>query len=102
MSAAATAASVRVEIYGQGYSLRGTDSAYFEELADYVDAKMRAVSQNGTTVDTLRVAVLAALNIADEMHTARRKYESLTGDLNRAAALSGMLDRALESERRAG
>jgi cell division protein ZapA len=53
-------------------------------------------------VDTLRVAVLAALNIADEMHAARRKYESLTGDLNRAAALSGMLDRAIESERRAG
>ena len=102
MSAAATASSVRVEIYGQGYSLRGTDAAYFEELASYVDAKMRAVSQNGATVDTLRIAVLAGLNIADELHTMRRQYENLADDLDRATALSRMLDRALESDRRVG
>ena len=63
---------------------------------------MRAVSQNGATVDTLRIAVLAALNIADELHTMRRQYENLADDLDRATALSRMLDRALESDRRVG
>ena len=72
MSKAAAAQCVRVEIHGQYYNLRGSDAEYFQQLADYVDSKMRAVSQNGTTVDTLRVAVLAALNIADELHATRR------------------------------
>jgi cell division protein ZapA len=58
--------SIAVEIYDQIYHLRGTDPVYIERLAAMVDAKMRAVSAHGNTVDSLRVAVLAALNIADE------------------------------------
>ena len=102
MSSAAAAQSVRVEIFGQFYNLRGSDAEYFQQLADYVDAKMRAVSQNGATVDTIRIAVLAALNIADEMHTMRRQQEALAHDLSRASKLSRMLDRAIEQERRVG
>ncbi|MGH9492743.1 MAG: cell division protein ZapA, partial [Terriglobales bacterium] len=58
--------SVRVEIYDQTYNLRGSDPQYIKKLADYVDGKMRTVAQQTSTVDSLRLAVLAALNIADE------------------------------------
>ena len=60
--------SIRVEIYDQGYTLRGTDPDHIVKLAEYVDLKMRAVAEKTSTVDSLRVAVLAALNIADEYH----------------------------------
>ena len=102
MSNAAAAQSVRVEIYDQIYNLRGSDAEYFDTLAEYVDAKMRAVASHGATVDSLRVAVLAALNIADELHTLRKRYENFNGDVNRVSEISGMLDRVLEAERRAG
>jgi cell division protein ZapA len=58
---------VSVEIYDQVYNLRGTDAEHIERLAALVDGKMRAVAAHGTTVDSLRVAVLAGLNIADEL-----------------------------------
>lgn len=102
MTNAAVAQSVRVEIYDQLYNLRGADAEYFNTLAEYVDSKMRAVASHGATVDSLRVAVLAALNIADELHALRKRYEAVSGDVDRAQKLSGMLDRALEFERRAG
>jgi cell division protein ZapA len=101
-AAAAAAQSVRVEIYDQPYNLRGSDPEYVNKLADYVDAKMRAVAAHGATVDSLRVAVLAALNIADELQALRKRYETLSADLNRANHLSGLLDKVLESDRRVG
>jgi cell division protein ZapA len=94
---------VRVEIFDQAYSLRGTDPEYIEKLAEYVDSKIRAVAEQTSTVDTLRLAVLAALNIADEYHVLKRKYDSVAADYNRRAVdLSGALDEALREERRAG
>ena len=57
----ATPQAISVDIYDQVYHLRGTDPAHIEKLAALVDAKMRAVSATGATVDSLRVAVLAAL-----------------------------------------
>jgi cell division protein ZapA len=107
--AAYDAGAVVVEIYDQVYQLRGTDPAYIHQLADMVDAKMRAVSSHGATVDSLRVAVLAALNIADELTALRARHEALTGSLNqtqstvrtRTGSLSGMLDEILE-ERKVG
>jgi len=96
--------SVRVEIFDQAYNLRGTDPEYIHKLADYVDEKMRVVAEQTATVDSLRLAVLAALNIADEYHILKRKYDSLAGDFNqRASHLSDALDEALgEPSRRAG
>jgi cell division protein ZapA len=107
--AARDSGAVVVDIYDQVYQLRGTDAAYIEKLAAIVDAKMRAVSAHGTTVDSLRVAVLAALNIADELAALRARYDALAGSLNqqqtsvrsRAGSLMGMLDEVLE-ERKAG
>jgi len=95
--------SVRVEIYDQPYNLRGTDPDYIHKLAEYVDSKMRAVAAQTATVDSLRLAVLAALNIADEYHILRRKYDSIASELNkRANSLSGALDEVLEETRLAG
>ena len=95
--------SVRVEIYDQTYQLRGSDPEYIGRLAEYVDTKMRLVSQQASTVDSLRVAVLAALNIADEYLMLKRKYDSIASDYHaRAEHLSGALDEVLEESRRAG
>jgi cell division protein ZapA len=101
--------AVSVDIYDQVYHLRGTDSEYIERLAALVDAKMRAVAAQGNTVDSLRVAVLAALNISDELFGLRARYDALVGSMDRsedtmrsrAGTLAGMLDEVLE-DRRAG
>ena len=74
---APTPQAVTVSIYGQPYHLRGVDPDHIERLAALVDAKMRAVSAQGHTVDTLRVAVLAALNIADELANLSARYDEL-------------------------
>jgi cell division protein ZapA len=99
--------SIAVEIYDQIYHLRGTDPAHIERLAAIVDAKMRAVSAHGNTVDSLRVAVLAALNIADELCCARDRSDNLAGSLqnsqqsvrSRAGDLSHLLDELLEDRK---
>jgi cell division protein ZapA len=59
---------VKVEIYGQSYTLSGdVDEAYVQKLAHYVDEKMRAAAEATQTVDSVRVAVLAAMAIADAL-----------------------------------
>ena len=95
--------SVRVEIFDQAYNLRGSDPEYILKLAEYVDTKMRAVSEQTHTVDTARLAVLAALNIADEYNLLKRNYD--TGALQyikRAQNLSEALDEVLQEKRKAG
>jgi cell division protein ZapA len=102
--------SISVDIYDQTYHLRGQDTDYIRGLAEVVDGKMRAVASHGKTVDSLRVAVLAALNIADELAALERKYDALAGNARqsqnslrtRAHSLTGLLDSVLEEERKAG
>jgi cell division protein ZapA len=99
---------ISVDIYDQTYHLRGENSEYIRHLAEIVDAKMRAVASHGKTVDSLRVAVLAALNIADELATLEQRYNALTGTTNetrnalrtRAHSLTGLLDSVLGDERK--
>jgi len=91
---------VTVEIYDQTYHLSGQDAAHVRELAECVDAKMRAVAAQGRTVDSLRVAVLAALNLADELSQAS-SADPRQGHA-RAASLRGLLDEVLEGERKTG
>ena len=67
---------IRVVIYDQEYFMRGDlNQEYIQKLADYVDAKMRTIAERTRTVDTLRVAMLAALNVADEYHQLKARYE---------------------------
>jgi cell division protein ZapA len=95
--------SVRVEIFDQVYNLRGSDAAYLLKLAEYVDTKIRAVSASTHTIDSARLAVLAALNIADEYMILKRKYEAIASEVNHSAhKLVGALDEVLQDGRRIG
>jgi len=98
---------ISVDIYDQTYHLRGDNPEYIHRLAEIVDTKMRAVASHGKTVDSLRVAVLAALNIADELVTLERRYDSLAGSQEvraairtRASSLTGLLDSVLSEDRK--
>jgi cell division protein ZapA len=96
--------SVRVEIFDQAYNLRGSDPEYILKLAEYVDAKMRAVAEATNTIDTVRLAVLAALNIADEYHLLKKKHQEdgTTDYQKRAHLLADALDEVLRENRKAG
>jgi len=96
---------VTVDIYDQTYRLRGQDPVYIQQLAEVVDTKMRAVAAQGKSVDSLRVAVLAALNIADELASLEQRYKALAGSAkenlrNRASKLTGLLDAVLSEDRK--
>src|SRR6202050_5229591 len=89
---------VTVEVYDQVYHLSGQDEDHIRGLAARVDAKMRAVAAHGHTADSLRVAVLAALNLADELSQAK-SADPREGRV-RAASLRMLLDEVLEDERK--
>src|SRR5262245_24208369 len=87
---------IQVEIYGQSYNLRGEgDSTYLQELAGFVDRRMREVGEATATVDSLKVAILAALNIADEGRRAAPAAR-MTSANERVARLIDRLDRGLQ------
>ncbi len=95
---------ITVEIYDQLYHLSGQDADHIRKLAAQVDAKMRAVAAQGRTVDSLRVAVLAALNLADDLSQANAGGAGDAARVGhaRAASLRGLLDEVLEDERKTG
>jgi cell division protein ZapA len=87
--------SVNVRIYNQTYAIRASDGNVERtlQLAAMVDERMREISKSALTSDSLRLAVLAALHIADEL--AKSKYEDLNqkllDDSNEYAALLDQL-----------
>ena len=86
---------VRVEIYDQAYDMRGElDPEYIRHLARFVDAKMRSIAARTRHVDSLRVAVLTALNIADECHQLKTR---MTQAEQKALECSEALDELLEA-----
>ena len=93
---------VPVVIQGQRYPVRSTlEPSYVAELAAYVDEKMRLASDANNTTDSLRVAVLAALNLADEVfrHRAERDGSNIAF-ATRAGELERLLDAVLAGEPR--
>jgi cell division protein ZapA len=95
---------VHVEIFGQTYAVKaGSDPGYVEALARFVDEQMKDVSRASGAVDSLRVAVLAALNLADECQRLRREVEESRRETraagahadDRLAGLAKKLDAAL-------
>ncbi len=96
--AEAAAQSIRVEIYNQTYNIRSDgDNDYIMRLAEYVDGKMREISSGTLTVDSLKVAILAALHIADEFHQLKNQQEQSDAQLaSRSAECAEMLDRVLK------
>src|SRR3982751_3662565 len=90
-------AVVPVEIHGQRYPIRSSlDPEYVARLALYVDQKMRAAADTTPASDQVRLAVLAALNIADELFRCRDANTTRDGELaERAGELERLLDRVL-------
>ena len=90
-------AVITVEIHGQHYPIRSTlDQEYVARLASYVDEKMRAAAISTPTGDLLRLAVLTALNVADELFRCRDGTRVGNGELaERAGELERLVDRVL-------
>jgi len=88
---------MKVEIYDQLYNVAGElDPDYLQQLAKYVDVRMRQVARGTGAVDSVKVAVLAALSIADELHSLRQSREQNTESLRETAEhCLKLIDRAL-------
>mgnify|MGYP001033632514 CR=1 FL=1 len=90
--------AIRVEIYDQEYYMRGEpDPEYIRKLAQFLDAKMRSIAARTQSVDSLRVAILAALNIADEYHQLQSRFEATTKQVDqKVGEYSQVLDQVLK------
>ncbi len=91
--------AVQIKIYDQEYTMRGNlDATYIQGLARFVDAKMRSVADRSKVVDSLQVAVLAALNIADEFNQLKALHESQTRRIQeKANEYNRALDQVLKA-----
>jgi cell division protein ZapA len=91
--------SNKVEIFGRYYTIKGVnDQEYLEKLASYVDSQMRKVTSATGTVDTLKVAILAALTIADSYFRQQKELEEADKELERSIdALSDQIQVTLSS-----
>ncbi|HEY5838694.1 MAG TPA: cell division protein ZapA [Pyrinomonadaceae bacterium] len=98
---AASSPTIKVEIYDQAYTVRSDgDPEYLKQLAEYVDERMREISSGTLTVDSRKVAILAALYIADELHRLQKIHDQADEQLaTRSGECSEMLDRLLKAPR---
>jgi len=71
---------VKVNIFGTEYPIKGdSDTDYIQEIAQYVNNKMIEIEKSLTVKSSLKIAILAALNIADELYKERSdKNKALT------------------------
>lgn len=77
---------IEIEIYGQKYRIRvkgEEDEKYISHLTSFIDQKMREVAVKSKSVDSLKIAVLAALNIADEYFLSQKKLDQLNEVIGR-------------------
>ncbi len=97
--ASKTTTATEVEIFGTVYNVRGEkDPEYLQELAGLVDGRMRDIAQQVSTVDSAKIAILAALNIADELFQCQRHQEGSRVEVEeKVAQLAGELSKALQA-----
>ncbi|HUU44386.1 MAG TPA: cell division protein ZapA [Acidobacteriota bacterium] len=92
--------TVHVKIFGEDYPLRSkgeADVAYMTRVADHVDRSMREIAERSPNLSATKVAILAALNITDELLAERRDVErKLTDVHSRARGILAWLDERLE------
>ena len=87
---------VDVEIFGKVYTVRGDkDPDYVRRVAEFVDRKMREIAQVTETVSTSRIAILASLNIADELMTMLEESEELK---SRMKELTQLIEETMDQE----
>ncbi|MEJ2683961.1 MAG: cell division protein ZapA [Candidatus Sulfobium sp.] len=86
--------SVEVTILGQKYTLRGdAQEEYIRKLAAFVDGKLKEVYSSSPSITPLKAAILASLNIADELHKLQEAEESIAKNIEeRANALTGLFE----------
>ena len=91
-------AATEVEIFGSVYHVRGEKQPeYLHSLAEMVDRKMREIGQHVSTVNTSKIAILAALNLADELVQCRTQQEGERADFDgKVAELAGKLDQVVQ------
>jgi len=96
--AAKTTTATEVEIFGAVYHVRGDKNPeYLRELAEVVDARMRDISQQVTTIDTAKIAILAALNVTDELFQCRKQQEGDRVEIKeKVSELAGRLEGTLQ------
>ncbi|MBU1185498.1 MAG: cell division protein ZapA [Acidobacteria bacterium] len=71
---------IEIEVYGQKYKIRvkgEDDEKYISHLTSYLDQKMREIAVKSKSADTVKIAVLAALNIADEYFVSQNRLDQL-------------------------
>lgn len=69
---------VSIKIYGQQYKIVGKASSnYMRMVASFVDEKMKQISENNPRLDSTKIAVLSAVNIADEFFRLKQDYDEL-------------------------
>lgn len=85
---------IEVTILGQKYTVKGNESEdYIKRLAAFVDEKLKEVYNSAPNITPLKAAILASLNIADELHKLKESQDSLTKNIEeKANALSGLFD----------
>jgi cell division protein ZapA len=82
----------KVEIFGQEYKIKGVGNPqYIHKIAGYVDKKMREIAHSSGIMSQSRIAILASLNIVDELYQEREKREKAESELKQQAARLGEL-----------
>ena len=96
---ASSSTATEIEIFGAVYSVRGgQDREYLQELARRVDDTMRRIAEQVKTTEAAKIAILAALNLADELSQCQRRQEGERERITETVAhLAGTLQRALET-----
>jgi cell division protein ZapA len=95
------ASVVHVDIHGQRYQVRSDlDPQYVCELASYVDEKMRTAACEVATADPLRIAVITALNLTDELYRMRSESVGVEGRARaRVIEIERIVDAVLDDAR---
>ncbi len=93
------AKTIEIEVFGHRFSLQGEgDEAYFHELAEYVDAQMRTLAKQTRTSTPTKLALLAAINVTDQLFRQQRQKDSGESEMERRAQLLvESIDEHLES-----
>jgi cell division protein ZapA len=74
---------VSVEIFNEDYTVKGEENPeYINMLASYVDRRMKMISQRNPNLSTTKIAVLTALNLADELNKLQEDYDELVKALD--------------------
>lgn len=93
--------SLKVEIFGQQYPIRASveDEEYIRRIARYVDEKMREIDESMGLASTQKIAILAALNIADELFTLQDERDQVIAEYQeKARSFTEALEQSLEED----